>query len=29
MVNMSVSERILCTRIDKFFYRDHNGDIKE
>ena len=26
---MSVSERILCRRIDKFFYRDHNGDIKK
>ena len=26
---MSVSERILCRRIDKFFYSDHNGDIKK
>ena len=26
---MSVSERILCQRIDKFFYRDHNGDIRK
>ena len=26
---MSVSERILCQRIDKFFYRDHNGDIEK
>ena len=25
---MSVSEKVLCQRIDKFFYRDHNGDIK-
>ena len=29
MVNMSVSERILCRRIDKFFYNDHNDDIKK
>ena len=26
---MSVSERILCQRIDKFFYSDHNEDIKK
>ena len=26
---MFVSERILCRRIDKFFYSDNNGDIKK
>ena len=26
---MTVSERILCKKINKFFYRDHNGDIKK
>ena len=26
---MSVSEKVLCQRIDTFFYRDHNGDIKK
>ena len=26
MVNMSVSERILCQRIDKFFYRKSRRD---
>ena len=26
---MSVSERILCKKINKFFYRDHNEDIKK
>ena len=26
---MSVSEKVLCQRIDKFFYIDHNGDIKK
>ena len=27
MVNMSVSERILCERINKFFYRTPEGKI--
>ena len=26
---MSVSDRILCQRINKFFYNDHNGNIKK
>ena len=29
MRNFNFTEKILCKRSDKFFYRDHNGDIKK
>ena len=27
--NLSVTEKILCERIDKYFYRDPDGNIKK
>ena len=29
MKNYSVTDKILCKRIDKYFYRDHNDNIKK
>ena len=26
---LCVTDKILCKRIDKYFYRDHNDDIKK
>ena len=27
--NLSVTDKILCERIDKYFYRDPDGNIKK
>ena len=27
--NLSVTEKILCERIDKYFYRDPDGNVKK
>ena len=29
MKNLSITDKILCKRINKYFYRDHNDDIKK